>query len=182
MNVDIAAEVSAESKRTEKNYFLTGIWLVVIGVGWLLYNTHFLNWAWMERYGLITLGAISLLKTLYLKKYQIFWSVALILTGVFHLYLDQSNYGMRMLWPMYFLIAGLAWFLNFCIRPSRWISLAAGLITTTFGGLYLTRAVDLLSYEWIAMVRTYWPLTFVMAGIILLAVALIRKRKITDLE
>ncbi len=175
-------EVALKSKPMEKNYILTGLWLILIGSGWLLYNFRILNWAWMERYGLLVLGGFVLLRTAYLRKFKLTTALSLMAIGLFHIYLDQSDLNMRTVLPMYFIIIGAAFFVNFAIKPDRWWSLASSLILTTWGGLWLSRANDLLSYEWIRTIRTYWPLTFVLAGLILFTVAFIRQRKKKNFE
>lgn len=157
---------------------MLGIWLIVLGAIWLLWNVRVVNWAWIERYGFILFGAILLVKTVALKKYHLFWGGTILLIGCFHIYLDLSaEYGMRELWPMYLLIAGIMGIANFLVDVKRWFSLVSGMLLMVFGGVYISRTYFMLPYEMVYWIRSYWPLTFVVAGIILVTIAIIKGRK-----
>jgi hypothetical protein len=159
-------------------YLMLGIWLMALGAVWLLWNLRVVNLAWIERYGFIIFGAILLTKTILLKKYHLFWGGTFLLIGLFHVYLDLSaDLGMRELWPMYLLIAGTTFIANFLVDVKRWFSLVAGMFLMMFGGIYLSRTFFMMPYDLVLWIRSYWPLTFVAAGIILVVIALIKGHK-----
>lgn len=171
--------VRAPEKNSYK-YLMLGIWLMGLGTIWLLWNMHLIRWAGIERYGFIALGIFLVVKTVVLKKYNLFWGGTLVLIGCFHLYLDSiGDFRMRELWPIYLLIAGTMFLANFIINLKRWFSLVAGLFLLMFGGAYMSRTLFMMPYELIIWTKQYWPLTFVIAGVILVAIAVIKGRKIT---
>ena len=172
-----SASVKTANKKPYK-YLMLGIWLVGLGTIWLLWNVHVINWAWIERYGFIGMGIFLLAKTVILKKYHLFWGGTLLLIGCFHIYLDQAgDFRMRELWPMYLLIAGSMFMANFIVDLKRWFSLVAGMFLLLFGGVYISRTYFMMPYEVIMWIKLYWPLTFVAAGLILVAIAIIKSRK-----
>lgn len=179
--VESAESSNATKSPSEKNpykYLMLGIWLVALGTLWLLWNVRAVNWAWIERYGFIALGAFLLVKTIVLKKYHLFWGGTLLLIGCFHIYLDQAgDFRMRELWPMYLLIAGMMFMANFIVDLKRWFSLVAGMFLLVFGGAYISRTYFMMPYEVIMWIKLYWPLTFVAAGLILVAIAIFKSRK-----
>ena len=179
--VEDAESSNATKSSKEKNpykYLMLGIWLVALGTLWLLWNVRAVNWAWIERYGFIIFGVFLLAKTVILKKYHLFWGGTLLLIGCFHIYLDQAgDFKMRELWPMYLLIAGMMFMVNFIIDLKRWFSLVAGMFLLVFGGAYISRTYFMMPYEIIMWIKLYWPLTFVAAGLILVAIAIIKSRK-----
>lgn len=171
--------------RTEKPYkYLTlGIWMMGLGTVWLLWNLNLIHWAEIERYGFILFGLFLLVKTVIMKKYDLFWGGTLLLIGCFHLYLDYAgNFGMRELWPIYLLIAGVMFLANFVLNVKRWFALVAGLFLVVFGGAYLSRTFFMIPYDLIMWARMYWPLTFVAAGVILVAIAFIKGRRYNEKE
>jgi hypothetical protein len=171
---------SAEHVSKEKNpyrHLMTGMWLILIGIIWLLWNLHMINWAWMERYGFILLGVFLLVRNFVSKKYHVAVGTFLILIGCFHLYLDAAyEYQMYHLWPVYLIVGGIAFFLNFVLNTRRWFSLLAALMLIGFGAINLSRSFWFVPHDMIAAVRLYWPLTFVLAGIILLSMALVKNK------
>lgn len=175
---DVKTDSASDSN---KKYLFTGLWLIVIGTFWILWNMNVLSWGWMERYGLIIIGGVSIIKTIVTKKYYVFFGLTLLLIGVFHLYLDtQEGLAMRTLWPVYFLISGIAFVINFFFNMRRWFSLVAGLSLIGFGGIHISRNFYMFPYDWVFIIRTYWPLTFVVSGIILVCVAWYKHRKLPN--
>ncbi len=171
------AEPVSKRKNSYK-HLMTGLWLIIIGIGWLLWNLHVINWAWTERYGFIILGAFLLVKNFITKKHHVALGTFLILIGCFHLYLDSAyEYEMHHLWPLYLMAGGVAFFVNFVLNTSRWFSLVAALTLIGFGAIHLSRSFWFVPYDLVNAVKLYWPLTFVLAGVILLSIALIKKRK-----
>ena len=167
----------------EKNpykYLMLGIWLVGLGMLWLLWNLRLIHWSGIERFGFIVIGLILLARTVVLKKYNLFWGGTLLLIGCFHLYLDSvGDFRMSELWPMYLLIAGGMSLANFIVNLKRWFSLVSGLFLLVFGGAYMSRTFFMMPYDLIMWTKLYWPLTFVVAGVILVTIAIIKGRKIT---
>ena len=164
-----------------QKYLFTGLWLILIGAMWILWNMDVLSWGWIERYGLIIVGGLSIVKTIITKKYHVFFGLTLLMIGGFHLYLDtQEGLGMRTLWPVYFLIGGIALIINFFFNMRRWFSLVAGLSLIGFGGIHISRNFYMFPYDWVFMIRTYWPLTFVVSGIILVCAAWYQHRKLPN--
>lgn len=169
------------ASEAHQKYLFTGIWLILIGAMWILWNMDVLSWGWMERYGLIIVGGLSIVKTIFTKKYHVFFGLTLLMIGGFHLYLDtQEGLGMRTLWPVYFLIGGIALIINFFFNMRRWFSLVAGLSLIGFGGIHISRNFYMFPYDWVFMIRTYWPLTFVVSGIILVGAAWYKHRKLPN--
>ncbi|MBL7960279.1 hypothetical protein JNL27_08565 [bacterium] len=167
----------------EKNphkYLMLGLWLIGLGTVWLLWNAHLIRWAEVERFGFIIFGLFLLVRTVVLKKYNLFWGGTFLLVGCFHLYLDNvGDFRMRELWPMYLLIAGGMSLANFIVNLKRWFSLVAGLFLLVFGGVYMSQTFFMMPYELIMWTKLYWPLTFVVAGVILVAIAFIKGRRTT---
>lgn len=158
-------------------YLTMGMLLIAIGGMWLLWNLRLINWHWIERYGFVMIGAGLLIQTIVRKKNNIFWGVFLLLIGGFHLYLDYSTtLSMNKLWPVYFLSAGLALIVNYGLHIRRWMSLVMGILLAGFGVVQLARELMLIPYDFIFLAKVYWPLTFVLAGIIILCVTLIKHR------
>ena len=164
--------------KNQYKHLMTGIWLILIGSGWLMWNFHLINWAWMERYGFIILGAFLLIKNFISKKHHVVVGIFLILIGCFHLYLDNEyEYEMHHLWPLYLILGGIAFFINFILNTRRWFSLVASLTLIGFGAIHLSRAFWFVPYDLVMAVKLYWPLTFVLAGVILLSIALFKKSR-----
>ncbi len=179
MNSDINTVTQVENAPSKRVPALTwGVTLVAIGTFFLLWNLDVLDGYWFERYGLIVMGLALTSWTLYRRRYRFFLGVVLFGTGCFHLYLDGLPYqAIRDLWPVYLLIPGVACLLNFVVRPSRWFSLLCGLVLNAVGWLWLAREQRWVDYDWFVNARALsWPLIFITAGIILIAVAIVRNR------
>ena len=182
---DIANQASAEpysdavrqNKTHTQKHLIIGIWLIAVGMAWILWNARWINWAWTERYGFMLLGTVLLAQNIIRRKMRIALGTALILVGAFHLYLDYAEFSARHLWPVYLLIAGFALILNYIANTRRWFSLISGIFLAGFGSIFFAREMDFIPYSLALMARTYWPLTLVLGGIIIILVTLIKNKK-----
>jgi len=171
------AQVTEDVPTRPRGLFL-GIALTVIGALWLLWNFDVVDGFWVERYGILLIGLSLLVRTVYTKTYWLFPGALLAGLGAFHVYLDnQPLYAMRQLWPVYFLIMSGAFLMNYAANMRRWISLILGLLTASIGGIWLGRELFGMDYEWVVLAKIYWPLLFIISGSIMVAVTLIRKRR-----
>lgn len=155
-----------------------GITLTLIGALWLLWNFDVIDGFWIERYGILLIGLAWVARTVYTKTYRFFPGVFLAGIGGFHLYLDYQPFNaMRDLWPVYFLIMGAAFLINYAVNLRRWISLVLGLLTSSIGGIWLGRELFGFDYRWMTLTKFYWPLLFIISGCIMVAVTLIRRKR-----
>lgn len=155
-----------------------GITLTIVGSIWLLWNFEFIDGFWVERYGILLIGLVLIVRTIYTKTYRFFSGVFLAGIGGFHIFLDYQPFdAMRDLWPVYFLVMGAAFLIDYAANFRRWISLVFGLLASSVGGIWLGRELFYLDDEWITLTRFYWPLLFIVSGCIMVAVTLIRRKR-----
>jgi len=166
-----------QTKGSPHRNLIIGLWLIAIGMMWILWNARMINWAWTERYGLILLGGIVLTQNLMRRKKRITLGATLVFIGAFHLYLDYSDASTRQLWPVYLLIPGFSLIASYALQTNRWFSLISGIFLAAFGSIFLARELYLIPYGFAAAARTYWPLTLVLGGLIIVCVTLLKNKK-----
>lgn len=154
-----------------------GLWLITLGLLWLLWNFRTIHWSWMESYGFVIVGAVFLFQTIASRQYRLLLGSWFILIGLFHILISYTDFRIREIWPVYVILTGLAFFIHFAADPRRWFSLLCGMLGTGFGVVYLSRTLFLLPHHVAQTLLSYWPLSFVAAGLVMIALALWHQRK-----
>lgn len=166
------------SAKANLRYLWVGLWLIGLGVFWLVWNLDLLRWSWVERYGFVVIGLFFVAKAIFLRTYHFAVGISFLTIGLFHLYLDYAEVAsMRALWPIYFLLIGSGFMVNFLVNTNRWPSLTLSLVSLMTGGVLLSRSYFLMPATSLELLRTYWPLTLVASGTILIATAWFKKRR-----
>lgn len=163
--------------RTLKNVS-RGVWLMVTGTLWILWNLWIINWRWMESYGFALIGVLLLVQTIAAGRFRLFLGSWLLLVGGFHVVLSHmDSFRMREVWPMYAVLTGVAFLFHFLANTRRWFSLVACCLLIGYGILSLSVTFLGFPYTVVSVLRHFWPLGLVAAGLILIGLAIWSKRK-----
>lgn len=168
---------SAGPARASTKQLTGGLWLLTLGFLWLLWNFRIVPWRWMESYGFVTVGAVFLFQTIASRRYRLLLGSWFVLIGLFHVLIAYTDFHIREIWPSYAILTGLAFLIHFAVDPRRWFSLLCGLLGAGFGAISLSRTLLLLPHHVARTLLSYWPLSFVAAGLIMIGVALWHQHK-----
>ncbi|MDR0410668.1 MAG: hypothetical protein LBH75_01675 [Treponema sp.] len=159
--------------------FIAGLFLTLIGIVFLLGNLTdvsqkhlFLSFL----FGLVGAGAISFNK----RAIYLFFASFFIMTGPF-LFLSALNifpFSIKEIWPLAAVFSGLA------LVPVGWrkygrlhpVFVVPAVTFIVLGGILLVFSFRVVSFNFRQFVLDRWPLFFVLAGIVLVLLALSNKR------
>ena len=149
----------------------TGIILIILGVVLIFRRYHILHFDFLRSYGLFFVGILFLLNGIaHSSSQKIYFSSALSLLGLYYI-LDILNviYAERQLnIAAYTLIAGLSFYPVFIFGKKKLNSLLFGNFITLMGLMFLFWHFEIIKHQFfVRLIDRYWPLIFVIFGIIL---------------
>jgi len=134
---------------------------------------------WDEAFpiGLLVICAVSMISVSRGNKNSIFWATACGFAGVFLLLRNfdviESLWFVSS-WPVFLVSAGLGFIATYAVKPAEWGVLIPGGICTFFGAIFILDELD-ISYFTRELVRNFWPVVLVLAGLGLVLGSLRRK-------
>jgi len=157
----------------KRNSFWPGIVLVVIGLIILIHKMAIIQFDWYELYPLLFLGLgiWFLFKVfIYKKTNSAFAGSLFLLLGIFFLLRNYDLYEfgfMFEVWPVFLLIFGIAFLVQFIVKPQDWGLLIPAGIFLFLGVGFLARNLHwhwLCPFEVTRILERYWPLALILIG------------------
>ncbi len=164
---------------------IPGLLLILLGI-WILLSTLGVEWASMERLWpviLIVGGVASFVSGLRSERREsgaLWFGIVGTLSGVVFLYITVGPADwedMAQLWPIFPVIAGLGWLVEWVFTPHAIATLALGLAALVVGGVGFAFTYGSLDPELARQLASLWPLLLVLVGLGLVVQYLVQRKK-----
>jgi membrane-bound ClpP family serine protease len=152
-----------------KPSLLPGIILIIFGLLLLVHKLDIFYFDWHRTYPLVfmLIGVVLFISTvLYKHQSAAFWGTVFLLAGLFFFLRNYDfieYYYIGEIWPVFFIILGLAFVVLFLFKPQDWGVLIPGGIFLFLGTTFFLRNF----HYWRAqeIIARYWPLVLILIGI-----------------
>ncbi|HDL18023.1 MAG TPA: hypothetical protein ENH29_03115 [Bacteroidetes bacterium] len=169
--------------KDSKKSIVPGAILILIGVLIIIHKMDIFNFYWRNLYPVIflALGAWFFFNVFLRKQRgQAFPGTLFLLLGIFFILRNYSlfyPYYIDEFWPVFLIIFGLAFVVQFLFRPDDWGLLIPGFIFLLLGFVFLARTMGwFLPYQIEYIVETYWPVLLILIGIAIIFSGLKKKQ------
>jgi hypothetical protein len=112
---------------------------------------------------------------------QVFLGVVAALVGAFFFAFTLGYLGwgqMEQYWPVFVLIGGVAFLLQWIVDPSRRGLLVPAVIALVIGFVFLAPVLGLFDSALVRQAVQYWPVALILAGLLVLVSSLSRRRNV----
>ena len=169
---------------SERRSIVPGIILIIIG-GLIILNKYDLfefRFRNIFPYALVAFGVWFIYKLLVRgQRGAAFPAAFFTLLGLFFLLRRHSHlfwrlYDVEEFWPVFLLILGLAFLVQFIVRPKDWGLLIPSVIFLAIGSAFLLRNLGwYYFYNFHYYIEQYWPAVLILLGVLLIFTNLRRK-------
>ncbi len=169
---------------SERRSIIPGVLLVAIGGLIILNKLDVFGFRFRDifPYAIIALGIWFFYKLLVRhQRGAAFPATFFTLLGLFFLFRQHSYHFWRLhyiedFWPVFLLILGIAFLIQFLVRPKDWGLLIPSIILLCLGCAFLFRNMGwYYFYDFEYYVQQYWPLVLVFIGLLLILTNIRRK-------
>ncbi len=168
---------------TKEKSYIPGVVLILIGAYLLLQGLDIISFRWHHLYPLILLaiGAYLLIPVFSRKDTgAAFPATFLLVLGLFFFFRNYDFfswnyhfYDMGEFWPVFLIAFGLAFIVQYMLKPDDWGSLVPGVILLFLGAVFMARSLDW--FYWFQFTDV-WPVILIIIGGVLVASSLRRKQ------
>lgn len=158
---------------------LPGFFLIGLGLILLIHKLNLFYLDWMRTYPIIfMLIGLTLFVSAILNKNRsaVFWGTIFFLFG-FLFFLRNFDfieyYYIHDIWPVFFIIFGIAFIVLFIVKPQDWGVLIPGALFLFLGISFLLRNFHYWRVQ--EIIERYWPLLLILIGIGVILGSLKRK-------
>lgn len=156
-----------------------GILLIAAGVLILMNQLDLFRITWDEALPilLLVICAVSMINVARGNKHSVFWATACGVAGIFLLLRNFDvidSFWFMSEWPVFLASAGLGFIAMYVAKPAEWGVLIPGAICTFFGVIFILDELD-VSYYTRELLKNFWPIVLVLAGLGLILGSLRRK-------
>ena len=152
-----------------KTSLLPGFFLIGLGLLLLIHKLDLFYFGWPRTYPLIfILVGLTLFISATLKRNgsAVFWGTIFSLFGLFFFLRNFhfiEYYYIHEIWPIFFMILGIAFFILFIVKPQDWGVLIPGSIFLFLGVIFLAR--NFHYWRALELIQRYWPLLLIVIGV-----------------
>lgn len=171
-----------------KRSIVPGVILILIGALIIIHKLDIFHFYWRDLYPVIFLAlGVWFFFNVFVRKQkgQAFPGTLFLLLGIFFILRNYSffyRYYADEFWPVFLIIFGLAFVVQFFFRPDDWGLLIPGFIFLLLGFVFLARTMGwIMPYQVEYIVETYWPVLLILIGIAIIFSGL-RKRESKPIE
>ena len=160
---------------------IPGALLILIGTVLLCYEFNWIPLDWYQLYpiGMICIGLILVIWGIMKRTGNgLFWGIVVLGAGIFFALRNYDfirYYSIHTMWPVFAIILGIAFLSLFILNRNDWGVLIPAVFLLFFGSNYFLEYFDYWRLQ--EFFHTYWPISLIVAGIIVVVVSLGRKRK-----
>ena len=173
----------SEAKRS----FFPGVVLIIIGALILIHKLDIYHLYWRDIYPIVFVAlGVWFFIGVFAKKQKglAFPGTLFLLLGLFFLlrnnYFHYSLY-MDEFWPIFLLIFGFAFIVQFFFNPKDWGLLIPGGIFLFLGFGFFARTMHwYIPFEFEYYIGKYWPVVLILVGIAIIVSSLRKKKKEVD--
>ena len=164
----------------QKSSIIPGVLLVIIGLWLFIRQFSFFQFYWDKLYPvfLVLLGLLLIAEFWWHKQSGIvFWGVIAFVVGIFYIlrnfelipYFYADEY-----WPIFLIAMGIGFVALFLINLKDWGILIPACLFLFFGIGFLFHTLDYSYWGWIEFLNHYWPVVFILIGIVLICNGIFR--------
>ena len=170
----------SEAKRS----FLPGLILIVIGALILIHKLDIYHLYWRDIYPIVfVILGVWFFVSVFAKKQKglAFPGTLFLLLGIFFFLRDYYRLYLDELWPIFLLIFGIAFIVQFLFNHKDWGLLIPGGIFLFLGFGFLARTLHwYIPFEFEYYIGKYWPVVLILIGIAIIVSSLRKKQKVVD--